>query len=366
LGVQALEVAAARDDLEIAALSGWRSVKTLSTQIERFTPEVAAVGREQDAACLRRRHGSTRILSGADGLSEVAGLDGVDVVAVCVTGLAGMEPALAALRAGKTVAMANKESVVAGGHLLIRAAQGNGATLVPVDSEHTALFRLTRSNGDLSVEKIVLTASGGPFQDLTDDELGRVTPQKALKHPVWRMGRMITINSATLMNKGYEVIEAHWLFGTAFDGIDVVVHPEAVVHGLVQLSDGALIGYLAPPDMRLSLDYALGYPSRKALLKGTLDLSRVGTLSFTAPDCQRFPCLRLASEAAQTGGTMTTALVAANEVAVERFLDSRLRFTDIPRVIEKVLAAHNAQMDPDVQAICQTAAWARREALACC
>lgn len=366
LGVQALEVAAAREDLEISALSGWRNVKTLSTQIERFKPKVAAVGREEDAAYLRRRCGSTRILSGVDSLCEVAGLDGTDVVAVCVTGLAGMAPALAALRAGKIVALANKESVVAGGHLLVRAARENGATLVPVDSEHTALFRLTRGNGDLPVEKIVLTASGGPFQDLTHEELSRVTPQTALQHPVWRMGRMITINSATLMNKGYEVIEVHWLLGTAFDGIDVVIHPEAVVHGFVQLSDGALIGYLAPPDMRLSLDYALSYPSQKTLLKGALDLPRVGTLSFTAPDCQRFPCLRLALEAAETGGTMTTALVAANEVAVERFLDNRLRFTDIPRVIEKVLAAHDAQMDPDVQAICQTAAWARREALDCC
>ena len=303
----------------------------------------------------------TTTCSGPDGLIAVATHPAADVVLCASSGTAGLEAALAAIESGKRVALANKEVLVMAGALMIDAAQRHGKEIMPVDSEHNAIHQCLHGRHPDEVRRIILTASGGPFRELDARQLERVTPDDALRHPTWQMGKKITIDSATLMNKGLEVIEAHWLFGLRPDQIEVVVHPQSIVHSLVELRDGSVIAQLSAPDMRMPIQYAFSYPERWDTPLQPLDLPRVGRLEFCAPDLDRFPCLRLAYEALSRGGAWPIVLNAANEVAVAAFLDGRLRFGQIAVVIETALQAADATLRPaSLAEVRDVDAWGRR------
>jgi 1-deoxy-D-xylulose-5-phosphate reductoisomerase len=295
--------------------------------------------------------GATQLLGGAEGLIAAATHPDVDIVICASSGTAGLEAVLAAIEAGKTIAIANKEVLVMAGALVMEAARRRGVAILPVDSEHNAVHQCLHGRQSHEIRRLILTASGGPFREFSPEALGRVTPDAALRHPTWQMGRKITIDSATLMNKGLEVIEAHWLFGVGADQIDVVIHPQSIVHSMVELHDGSVIAQLGVTDMRLPIQYACSYPERWEAALPSLDLARAGRLDFHAPPFERFPCLSLAYRALREGGTVPVVLNAANEVAVEAFLDGRLGFTAIPRVIEKVMNSHAAQPVTTVELI---------------
>jgi 1-deoxy-D-xylulose-5-phosphate reductoisomerase len=332
IGTQALDVVERSPDLEVVGLAAGASWEALLAQAERFGVERLALA-DPDAAARAGEHRS--VLTGAEGLVELITDSDCDLVLNALVGSAGLGPTVATLGEGIDLALANKESLVVGGELVTALAEATGAQLIPVDSEHSALFQLIEGQRPGTVDRLVLTASGGPFRGRRD--LDGVTREEALAHPTWAMGGKITIDSATLMNKGLELIEAHHLFGLAYDQIDVVVHPQSIVHALVQLNDGASIAHLGYPDMRVPISYALHYPDRADVPIETLDLVEVGALTFEAPDLEAFPCLRLAREAAAAGGTAPCVLNAANEVAVHAFLRGELPFTGIARVIESTL-----------------------------
>jgi 1-deoxy-D-xylulose-5-phosphate reductoisomerase len=337
IGVQALDVVARSDDLQVVGLSAAGRWERLLAQAEEFGVERICLSDETAAAQAGAPWGRGEVLSGAEGVVQLVAGSGADLVLNGLVGSAGLGPTVAALGEGIDVALANKESLVVGGELVMQLAEATDARVIPVDSEHSALFQLLRKEPPGAVERLVLTASGGPFRGRTPDELGEVTPQDALAHPTWDMGGKITIDSATLMNKGLEVIEAHHLFGIPYDRIAVVVHPESIVHAIVDLNDGASLAHMGHPDMRVPISFALHYPERADVPVERLDLARVGNLSFEPPDLETFSCLRLAREAATTGGTAPCVLNAANEVAVHAFLNSRLRFLDIAAVIDGTL-----------------------------
>jgi 1-deoxy-D-xylulose-5-phosphate reductoisomerase len=335
IGEQALEVIqTAGDELELVGISARSSWEAACEQAEKLgVPRVAIADPAAAQRCAAVRDG---VLAGEEGVRELIAAADADLVLNAITGSAGLGPTIVALTEGIDLALANKESLVVGGELVTTLAEATGAAIVPVDSEHSALFQLIaaeRSPG--SVDRLVLTASGGPFRERTD--LSGVTLAEALAHPTWDMGGRITIDSATLFNKGLELIEAHHLFGVAYDAIDVVVHPQSIVHALVHLNDGASLAHLGYPDMRVPISYALHYPERADVPVPTLDLATVGTLGFDAPDLDRFPCLRLAREAGEAGGTAPCVLNAADEVAVAAFLDERIPFTAIPEVVARTL-----------------------------
>ncbi len=304
----------------------------------------------------------TRTGHRGDDLVALATADDVDLVLVATPGLAGLEPTIAALEAGKRVALANKEVLVAAGHLVRGLSGGAGDRLRPVDSEHCALWQCLAGVSPADIARVILTASGGPFRDARPSDLVSVTPEAALAHPTWRMGPKVTIDSATLVNKAYEVIETHWLYGVPYDRIDVVVHPESVVHALVELVDGSVIAQLAAPDMRLPIQYALLYPERPESPWPRLDLARAGALTFEAPNRERFPCLSLAYRAAEAGGSLPAVMSAANEEVVGLFLAGKIGFADIPRRIRRVMDAHENQSSPSLDAVLRADAWARRAA----
>jgi 1-deoxy-D-xylulose-5-phosphate reductoisomerase len=314
---------------------------------------------------LERRLGSGRrpllVAVGPAGLLAAATHEHADLVLCASSGTAGLEAALAAIDAGKTLALANKEVLVMAGALMVEAAQRRRVTILPVDSEHNAIHQCLHGRSLDQVRRLILTASGGPFRSLDAAALARVTPEDALRHPTWQMGRKITIDSATLMNKGLEVIEAHWLFGATADAIDVVIHPQSIVHSMVELSDGSIIAQLGVTDMRLPIQYAFSYPERWGMTLAPLDVARLGVLEFGAPDLVRFPCLRLAFEALKHGRAWPIVLNAANEVAVDAFLAGRLRFLDIPRVIEAALsdADRETSSPHSLAEVRQADAWAR-------
>jgi len=283
------------------------------------------------------------VYGGRDALIDMVSAEDVDLVVMAMVGAEALVPTLAALEAGKDVALATKEVLVAGGQLVTAAAQRSGARLLPVDSEHSAIFQCLQGESRQAVERLLLTASGGPFRSVPKEELARVTPEEALRHPTWRMGPKVTIDSATLMNKGLEVIEARWLFDVPIDRIDVVVHPQSIVHSCVELVDGSILAHLGPTDMRIPIQYALLYPRRMPSPVRRLSLADVGQLTFELPDRERFPALELAYEAARQGGTMPAVLNAANEVAVQLFLQRRIGFLDIPRLVERAMADHQPQ-----------------------
>src|SRR4051794_15214393 len=340
IGEQALDVVGRSDDLEVVGLSAHADFDALIEQARRFG--VGRVALADDAAAARAAELWTdgSVLAGATGLVELITDTEADLVLNAVVGSAGLGPTVAALGEGMDLALANKESLVVGGDLVMALAEATGASIIPVDSEHSALFQLVNSeDGPGTIDKLVLTASGGPFRGKTKQDLKAVTVEDALKHPTWAMGGKITIDSATLMNKGLEVIEAHHLFGTPYDRIDVVVHPQSIVHSLIQLNDGASLAHLGYPDMRVPISYALHYPDRADVPVEPLDLAKLGELTFEAPDEETFACLRLAREAGEAGGTAPCVLNAANEIAVQAFLDGALPFTGIAEVIERALDA---------------------------
>ncbi|HEV2944770.1 MAG TPA: 1-deoxy-D-xylulose-5-phosphate reductoisomerase [Solirubrobacteraceae bacterium] len=338
IGVQALDVVARSDELELVGLSAERSWEALVEQAVTHQVQRIALVDEHSAARASEAWTGGEVLSGPEGLVELVVESGADLVLNALVGSAGLGPTVATLGEGIDLALANKESLVVGGELVTALAQATGAQIVPVDSEHTALHQLLAGQPPGAVERLTITASGGPFRGRTHSELEDVTVAQALAHPTWAMGGKITIDSATLMNKGLEVMEAHHLFGTSYERIDVVVHPQSLVHGLVQLADGAMLAHLGPPDMRIAISYALHAGESVDLGISPLDLAALGQLTFEAVDLEAFPCLRLAGEAARAGGTAPCVLNAANEIAVHAFLEDRLRFLEISEVIERTLS----------------------------
>ena len=340
IGTQALDVVERNPDLEVVGLAASSSWELLLQQAGAHGVERVALA-DPDAAARAAEHSKVEVLAGAEGLVELITDTDCDLVLNALVGSAGLGPTVAALGEGIDLALANKESLVVGGELVTTLAEATGAALLPVDSEHSALFQLIEGEQPGTVDRLVLTASGGPFRGRTD--LESVTREEALAHPTWDMGGKITIDSATLMNKGLELIEAHHLFGVPYDRIDVVVHPQSIVHALIHLNDGASLAHLGYPDMRVPISYALNYPERADVPVRTLDLIDVGALTFEAPDLDSFPCLRLAREAAEAGGTAPCILNAANEVAVHAFLAGDLSFMGIAQVIESTLSELPAQ-----------------------
>jgi len=353
------------DEFEVAALGAGRAVDRLAQQIAKFRPAVVSVAGPAEARELAGLLGAdsrTEILHGIDGLTAVATESGADVVVSAIVGALGFVPTYRALEQGVRVALANKETLVVAGALMTAAARRSGAQILPVDSEHNALHQCLRGERREEVRRLVLTASGGPFRETPMENLQSVTREEALAHPTWRMGSKITIDSATLMNKGLEVIEAHWLFGFDADQIDVVVHPQSIVHSMVELVDGSVIAQIGVTDMRRAIQYALTHPRRLASPCGRLDLLGVGRLEFFPPDLERFPALGFAYHALRLGGTYPAVLNGANEVAVEAFLQGEVPFLDIPRVVGEVLEAHEGGAADSIEHVIAADTWARRSA----
>jgi 1-deoxy-D-xylulose-5-phosphate reductoisomerase len=338
IGTQALDVCGRSEDLELIGLSAEGSWEELVDQARVHNVARIALADEHAAARASEAWTEGEVLAGPEGLVRLVVESGADLVLNALVGSAGLGPTVATLGEGIDLALANKESLVVGGELVTALAEATGAQIIPVDSEHTALHQLLSGQPPGVVERLTITASGGPFRGRVRSELEDVTVKQALAHPTWEMGGKITIDSATLMNKGLEVMEAHHLFGTPYDRIDVVVHPQSLIHGLIQLADGAMLAHLGPPDMRIAISYALHAGESVELPIAALDLAAVGELTFEKVDLEAFPCLRLAGEAARAGGTAPCVLNAANEIAVHAFLDGRLRFLGIAEVIERTLS----------------------------
>lgn len=365
IGTQTLEVVRLFPErFNVRALTCGSNVELLAEQVREFRPECVAVGSPERAEALERTLSGdapdVRVLVGEDGLCAAATRADVDVVMGAVVGFAGLRPVLEALEAGKLVALANKETLVVGGALVAEALQQGGGQLLPVDSEHSAIFQCMAGEAQGAVEEVVLTASGGPFRERAAETFGDVTVDEALDHPNWSMGPKITIDSATMMNKGLEVIEAKWLFDLTLDQIEVLVHPQSVVHSMVSFADGAVKAQLGVPDMKVPIQYALSFPGRWKAPHERLDWSEISRLDFERPDTDKFPCLRLAYEAIDAAGTAPAILNAANEVAVDRFLDEEIGFTDIPRAVEEALMRLSVQADPSLDALVAADRKARR------
>lgn len=356
------------DKFVVAGLAAGRDVEGLARQAATFQPRLVSVANEQDIPALRKKlrdAGVDRlpeIAFGAEGLVDVACLGGVDTVVSATVGAVGFLPTYRALSMGRRVCLANKETLVMAGELMTRTARESGAELLPVDSEHNALHQCLRGEQLREVKRLILTASGGPFRNAPLERMRQATVEEALAHPTWQMGSKITIDSATLMNKGLEVIEAGWLFGFTADRISVAVHPQSIVHSMIEMVDGSIIAQLGVTDMRLMIQYALTYPDRLPTDLPPLGLDKLSCLEFFEPDLERFPCLRLAYAAMRAGGTMPAALSAANEIAVASFLNRRIRFFDIPRLIESTMEAHQNQPCSSIEAVLEADKWARLHA----
>ena len=353
--------------LRVVALAAGDNAELMADQVGRYRPEVAALGTGEGIDRLRAAGGGDlrcAMRHGAEGLIAVATHPDVDIVICASAGTAGLDAVLAAIEAGKTIALANKEVLVMAGELVTSAARRRGVAILPIDSEHNAIHQCLHGRHQREIRRLILTASGGPFRGFTRDALEHVGPDAALRHPTWQMGRKITIDSATLMNKGLEVIEARWLFDVPADLIDVIVHPQSIVHSLVELNDGSVMAQLGVTDMRLPIQYACSYPDRWDAALPPLDLTRAGQLEFHAPDLENFPCLGLAYRALRAGGTMGAVLNAANELAVASFLEGRLGFTGIPRVIARTMEAHRLEAVTSLEVVRQADGWARTHAAA--
>ena len=356
IGRQALEVIDRHPDrFRVVALAAGRNLELLARQVGRYRPSLVAVA--ADAA-----EGLGPVAVGQEGLIAAATHPEATIVLVATSGHAAIEPTYRAVAAGKTIALANKETIVCAGEVIVPFAAERGVEIRPVDSEHSAIWQALGRASAAAVRRLLLTASGGPFRDLPAERLASVTVGEALAHPTWSMGGKVTVDSATLMNKGLEVIEARWLFGVPYDRIDVLIHPESIVHSLVEFVDGSQIAQLSLPDMRLPIQYALTYPERLPGLARPLSLADVGTLRFAEPDVDRFRSLKLAREAGEAGGTFPTVLSAADDVAVAAFLAGKIRFVDIPEVVERVLASHRPEGPLELEAIAAADAWARARA----
>lgn len=353
IGTQTLDVIRAYpDDFNVVALAVNSNIDILAGQIEEFSPDIVCVYDENKAADLKKIVGdSVEVVSGMDGLVACATLDAADIVVGAVVGMIGVRPVIEAVSAGKDIALANKESLVTAGHIIMPLAKEKGVSVLPVDSEHSAIFQSLQGQDRGGLSKIILTASGGPFRGRTLNELKNVTVSQALCHPNWSMGKKITIDSATMVNKGLELMEAKWLFDVDIDRIQIVIQPQSVIHSMVEYNDGAVIAQLGTPDMRLPIQYALFYPKRMYLEGERVDFYSLGRLDFDKPDMDTFEGLKLAIEAAKTGGSMPTVYNAANECAVAEFLAGRIGFLDIPRMIKKLMDSHKVIDNPDVDTI---------------
>ena len=360
IGTQTLDVIRAHsDELEVVALAAGSNKERLKEQIREFHPELVSLSDEKKAQELKEELAgeAVEVVCGMDGLIEVAGIDSADVVVTAVVGMMGILLTMEAIRKGKDIALANKETLVTAGHLIIPMAREYGVSILPVDSEHSAIFQCLQGEPKKALDKILLTASGGPFRGKNAEFLETVTLEDALNHPNWSMGPKITIDSSTMVNKGLEVMEAKWLFGVDYSQIEVVIQPQSIIHSMVQYIDGAVIAQLGTPDMRVPIEYALFYPERRSLPGDRLDFSKLSQITFEKPDYKVFRGLSLAIEAGKTGGTMPTVFNAANERAVAKFLKGEIKYTDIVRSIEKCMDAHKVSAHPDLEEILATEQW---------
>lgn len=353
IGTQTLEVVRSNPDLQVAALAAGSSVEKMEEQIREFRPRIAAMWTEAAAADLRVRVADldVKILWGMEGLLEIAVLPESQVLVTAIVGMIGIRPTIAAIRAGKDIALANKETLVTAGHIIMPLAKECGVSILPVDSEHSAIFQSLNGEPADRIEKILLTASGGPFRGRTREQLSDIRVEDALKHPNWSMGRKITIDSSTLVNKGLEVMEAKWLFGVELDRIQVVVHPQSIIHSAVQFVDGAVMAQLGAPDMKLPIQYALFYPDRRPMQGKRVDFFELGSISFEKPDTETFTGLALAYRAATQGGSMPTVYNAANERAVALFLERKIAYLQIPELIGEAMEHHRLIENPGVEEI---------------
>lgn len=358
IGTQTLEVVRSNPDLQVVALAAGSSVDKLEEQIREFHPLVAAMWTESAAADLRLRVADldVRVVSGMEGLLEIAVMPESEVLVTAIVGMIGIRPTIAAIEAGKNIALANKETLVTAGHIIMPLAKRHGVAILPVDSEHSAIFQSLNGEPADRIEKILLTASGGPFRGRTREELAGVRPEDALKHPNWSMGRKITIDSSTLVNKGLEVMEAKWLFGVGLERIQVVVHPQSILHSAVQYVDGAVIGQLGTPDMKLPIQYALFYPDRRPMDGRRVNFFELGQMTFEKPDTETFEGLALAYQAAEAGGSMPTVYNAANEKAVALFLNRQIGYLQITGLIGEAMEQHRVIANPSVEEILRTEA----------
>ncbi len=352
------------DRFSVVALAAGNNIDLLEQQVRRFKPVVVSLSGQASAEILKKRLQGMkiRIFSGIEGMIQVAAADEADITVSAIVGTAGLVPTMAAIRAGKNIALANKEVLVTAGELVMAECRSRKVSLLPVDSEHSAIFQCLLAGENRDVGKLILTASGGPFRRHSKQDLASVTLAQTLKHPNWNMGRKITVDSATLMNKGLEVIEARWLFGVPPERIKVLIHPQSIVHSLVEYRDGAVVAQLGMPDMRGPIAYALSYPERLEGVSPELDLARIGTLTFEEPDTERFPCLAHAFDALRVGGSMPAVLSAANEVAVKYFLDEKICYGDIAGVIKTAMEAHTPSPINTVEDALKADIWARQEA----
>ena len=357
IGTQTLEVIRENKDIEVTGLAAGTNVDLLEKQIREFQPKLVAMWTEEKAKELksRIRDLDVKVVSGMDGLLEIATMEESEILVTAIVGMIGIRPTIAAIKAGKDIALANKETLVTAGHIIMPLAKECGVKILPVDSEHSAIFQsLQGSHRKNELKKILLTASGGPFRGKKQEDLLNIRVEDALKHPNWAMGRKITIDSASMVNKGLEVMEARWLFGTDLDQIQVVIQPQSVIHSMVQFKDGAVIAQLGTPDMKLPIQYALYYPERRYLAGPRLDLAALGKITFEDPDPETFLGLKYALEAAKTGGSMPTVFNAANERAVSKFLDRKIGFTDIYTIIRSCMDQHHVVANPDIRQILET------------
>ena len=358
IGTQTLEIVRNNPDLQVTALAAGRNVRLLEEQVREFKPSLVAVWDEKDAADFRTRVSDmqVQVVSGMDGLLQVASHEPAEILVTAIVGMIGIQPTIAAIRAGKDIALANKETLVTAGHIIMPLAKECGVSILPVDSEHSAIFQSLNGENRERLEKILLTASGGPFRGKTRADLENMSVADALKHPNWSMGKKVTIDSASLVNKGLEVMEARWLFDVSLDQIQVVIHPQSIIHSAVQYTDGGIMAQLGTPDMKLPIQYALFYPDRRPMAGKRVDFFALGQLTFLAPDIDTFQGLALAYQAARTGGSLPTVFNAANEKAVALLLEERIRFVQIPDLIRACMEAHRVIENPTVEQILQTEA----------
>ncbi len=364
IGTQTLDVVREHpDELEVVALAAGRNKDRLNAQIEEFRPKIVSLDDPHAAAELKEqwKDKGVEVLCGKEGLMAVAGMEESDIVVTAVVGMMGILPTMEAISKGKDIALANKETLVTAGHLIIPMAKRYGVRILPVDSEHSAIFQCLHGNRHQDVDKLLITASGGPFRGRKKEDLEKVTLQDALRHPNWAMGQKITIDSSTMVNKGLEVMEAHWLFDVDYDRIQVVVQPQSIIHSMVQFVDGAVLAQLGTPDMRVPIEYALFYPERRSLGGDRLDFSTLQSIQFERPDYETFHGLKLALEAGKTGGSMPTVFNAANERAVALFLKEQIRYTDIVKIIETCMDRHVLIDHPVLDDILDTEQWVYHE-----
>ncbi|MEE9165472.1 MAG: 1-deoxy-D-xylulose-5-phosphate reductoisomerase [Nitrospinota bacterium] len=369
IGVNTLDIVrSSKNRFKVSGLAAGGNIALLQKQIREFKPKYAALFDEKKTSLLKKRVGRLKveIFSGIEGLIKVASIPDAKMVVSAIVGAAGLFPTFAALKCGKDIALANKETLVIAGELFMKHSRKKRVRIIPVDSEHSAIFQCINGTTNRKIKKIILTASGGPFLTYPAKKFKKITPREALNHPNWNMGPKITIDSATLMNKGLEVIEAHWLFGVGENRIDVVIHPESIVHSMVEFIDTSIIAQMGLPDMRVPINYALNYPERVSTNLPTLNLTKTKTLTFSEPDYKKFQCLKYAFHALRIGRTMPAVLNAANEVAVQAFLNGSISFTGIPKIIKKIMRKHQPKKVRKISDIMQADQWARAEARKLC